>query len=109
MGLIDIEEFKHKLNNSKYYDTEVWDDICNMLSECTAYILNTEEDNDKIYCPYYTTRMETRMLSDAEMCKVYMRTGKVMRTIEQEIGCCMGTKEIEECHCDGLKERCNHK
>ena len=72
--LIDTEEFKHKLNNSKYYGTEVWDDICNMLSDCTSYTLNSYEDeieskyHDSKYCKYYTTRTETRFLSDAEMC-----------------------------------------
>lgn len=106
--LIDTEEFKHKLNNSKYYGTEVWDDICNMLSECTSYTLNAEEE-DNTYCPYYTTRTETIYLSDAEMCEVYRLTGKLMRSVDREIGHCMGTKNMIECYCDGLKERCDHK
>ena len=109
MVLIDTEEFKHKLNNSKYYGTEVWDDICNMLSECTSYTLNAKQDDDKKYCPYYTTRMETRRLSDAEICKVYMLTDKVKHTAEYTVGHCMDTRELDECHCDGLKERCEHK
>ena len=110
MKLINAEEFKRKLNNSKYaYNKELWDDICNMLSECTSYTPNAEEGNDKIHCPYYTTRMETRYLSDAEMCKVYALTGKVMRSAEQKIGYCMGTKDCEECHCNGLEKKCEHK
>ena len=109
MRLIATEEFKHKLNNSKYYGTEVWDDICNMLSECTSYTLDAKENDDSKYCKYYTTRIETRFLSDAEMCRVYKLTGKIMRSAEREIGRCMGTREMEECHCDGLKERCEHK
>lgn len=107
--LIDTEEFKHKLNNSKYYGTGVWDDICNMLSECASYTLDTGEEDDDIYCRYYTTRMETRYLSDAQMCEVYRHTGKLMRSVDQKIGHCMGTKNMIECHCDGLKERCEHK
>ena len=107
--LIEIEEFKHKLNNSKYYGTEVWDDICNMLSECTSYTLNTEEDDNDKGCPYYTTRMETRYLSDAEMCEVYRLTGQIKRSAECTVGHCMGTKNMIECHCGGLKEECDHK
>ena len=107
--LIDTEEFKHKLNNSKYYGTEVWDDICNMLSECTSYTLNTEEDDDNRYCPYYTTRMETRILSDEEICEVYRLSGQIKRTAEYTVGYCMGTRELDECYCNGLKERCEHK
>lgn len=107
--LIDTEEFKHKLNNSKYYGTEVWDDICNILSECASYTLNAEEDNDNVYCPYYATSIETRRLSDAEMCEVYKLTGKIKLSAEYTVGYCMGTREMEECHCDGLKERCEHK
>lgn len=34
MRLIDAEEFKHKLNNSKYYGGKVWKDILNMLDDC---------------------------------------------------------------------------
>ena len=107
--LIDTEEFKHKLNNSKYYGTEVWDDICNMLSECTSYTLDTEEEDDDIYCRYYTTNTETRRLSDAEMCAMYKLTGKIMLSVDREIGHCMGTKNMIECYCNGLKERCDHK
>ena len=33
MRIIDAEEFKHKLNNSKYYGGKVWKDILNMLEE----------------------------------------------------------------------------
>ena len=44
MPLIDTEEFKHKLNNSKYYGTEAWDDICNMLYECKSKTLKTEDN-----------------------------------------------------------------
>lgn len=107
--LIDTEEFKHKLNNSKYYGTEVWNDICDILSECTSYTLDTKEEDDDIYCPYYTINIETRLLSDAQMCELYKLTGKVMRSAEQRIGYCMGTKNMIECYCDGLKERCDHK
>lgn len=108
--LIDTEEFKHKLNNSKYYGTEVWNDVCDMLAECTSYTLNTEyNDDDNKCCPYYTTNTETRRLSDAEMCAMYKLTGKVMRSVDREIGHCMGTKNMIECYCDGLKERCDHK
>ena len=108
MRLIDTEEFKHKLNNSKYYGTEVWNDICDMLAECKSHTPNYEEEGE-IYCPYYTTRMETRRLSDIEMCEVYRLTGKIKRTAEYTVGHCMGTRELDECHCDGLKERCEHK
>lgn len=106
--LIDTEEFKHKLNNSKYYGTEVWDDICNMLAECKSHTPNTK-NNDNKCCPYYTLIMETRYLSDAEMCKIYKLTGKIKRSTDYWVGHCMGTKEVEECHCDGLKEECDHK
>lgn len=68
-----------------------------------------EQQEEDEGCPYYTTRMETRYLSDAQMCKVYALTGKVMRSAEQKIGHCMGTKNMIECYCDGLKERCDHK
>lgn len=106
--LIDTEEFKHKLNNSKYYGTEVWNDICDMLAECKSHIPNYEEEDD-IYCRYYTTNTETRRLSDAEMCVMYKLTGKIKRTAEYTVGHCMGTKNMIECYCDGLKERCDHK
>lgn len=105
--LIDTEEFKHKLNNSKYYGTEVWDDICNMLSECKSYTSNYKEESE--ICPYYTTRMETRYLSDADMCELYRLTGKLMHSVDREIGHCMGTKNAIECYCDGLKEMCDHR
>ena len=109
MPLIDTEEFKHKLNNSKYYGTEVWDDICNMLAECTSYTLDTAEDNDNIYCPYYTTSTETITLSDSQRFEIYTLTGKYRRTVEKRIGRCMGTRDLDECHCNGLKARCEHK
>ena len=76
---------------------------------CPLVEVNTKEDNDDIHCPYYTSRMETRYLSDAEMCLLYKLTGKIKRSAEREIGHCMGTKNAIECHCDGLKEKCEHK
>ena len=76
---------------------------------CPLVEVSTKEDNDDIHCPCYTLRTETRYLSDAEMCELYKLTGKIKRSAKREIGYCMGTREIEECHCHGLKERCDHK
>lgn len=44
--LIDTEDFKHKLNNSKYYGTDVWSDICDMLAECKT--INPDNRFNKI-------------------------------------------------------------
>ena len=34
MRLIDAEEFKHKINNSELYGTDVWAKVLDMLAEC---------------------------------------------------------------------------
>lgn len=34
MRLIDAEELKHKINTSKYYGTEAWCDILDMIADC---------------------------------------------------------------------------
>ena len=32
--LIDFEELKHKVNSSKWYGTEAWYEILNIISDC---------------------------------------------------------------------------
>lgn len=43
MRIIDAEEFKHKLNNSKYYGGKVWKDILNMLDDCKTITVSIEK------------------------------------------------------------------
>lgn len=33
---IELEELKHKINNSKYYGTDVWRDILDMANDCES-------------------------------------------------------------------------
>lgn len=59
MRLIDAEEFKHKLNNSKYYGRKVWKDILNMLDDCETIIVPIEKAAPPLARPpkgrYYVT------------------------------------------------------
>lgn len=32
--LIELEELKHKINNSKWYGTDAWKDILDMAADC---------------------------------------------------------------------------
>lgn len=43
MRLIDAEEFKHKINNSELYGTDMCEKVLDMLAECETRI-------DGIHC-----------------------------------------------------------
>ena len=64
MRLIDAEEFKHKINNSELYGTDVWAKVLDMLAECETrnrtietaikdYYDNTSLEAKKILKEYY--------------------------------------------------------
>ena len=36
--LIELEELKHKINNSKYYGTDAWRDILDMAVDCDSKV-----------------------------------------------------------------------
>lgn len=95
---MDNKAFENELidllyNKGIILTEEEADDILNTLL-AEGYIISKEEDDDT--CPYYT--VSTIQVSSAL---------HPFQIITKKIARCMGTKEMDECSCEGLKSKCD--
>lgn len=61
-------------------------------------------------CPHYRIRKVKRYLTEYE--KGYyaaLHNDEYVDFIDEEESYCFGTKNCEVCHCDGNKEKCEHR
>ena len=58
-------------------------------------------------CHCYHTIEKTKHLTEFEQGLRFALTGKIITEEQIETGACWGTREIEECTCNGDRSRCN--
>lgn len=66
--------------------------------------------SESVTCPHYRTRTVKRYLTEYE--KGYyaaLHNDDYVDFIDEEESYCFGTKNREVCHCDGNKEKCEHR
>ena len=59
-------------------------------------------------CPYYRVRTVKRYLNEYEKGVYFGYYGVRKDCIEKGEPYCMGTRELESCHCGGNKEKCEY-
>lgn len=58
-------------------------------------------------CKCWETIKGERMLSDFEKGGIFARTGQIIESVPYTKQICNGTRERDECTCDGDKKKCN--
>ena len=65
-------------------------------------------NKNKYECKCYVERPVNKQGSDFVRGYVYGRTGRMLKETDTYLqGYCLGTKEVEECNCDGDPRKCN--